>query len=213
MDTIGRSPAILSTCVKRWCFYCMQSWLFASRSYEIRYGRPFSADRAYKLGLDKKKRALTLYRAKDFACPPIRAMTFVSHILKPAIARQPALSSLESSCMSASIDTTFDHTLYWKILNFVPWKWEVRRIFAMTSQCITVDRAIDLIFASDGSDSPAVGRLSRNDDFFFSSEEDELSSMSEGSFARECITIFEHVDMTVCGHILSLRWCPKKDFS
>ena len=62
----------------------------------------------------------------------------------------------------------------------------------MASRRITADRAIDLIFASDGSD----GRLSSNDDFFFSSEEDKLSSLSEGSFAKECITIFGHVDMT-----------------
>ena len=28
--------------------FCMQSWLFARRSYEIRYGRPFPANRACK---------------------------------------------------------------------------------------------------------------------------------------------------------------------
>ena len=81
----------------------------------------------------------------------------------------------------------------------------------MASRRITADCAIDLIFASDGSDGPAVGRLSSNDDFSFSSEEDWLSSLSEGSFAKDCNTIFGHVDMTIYGHILSLPMC-KKDF-
>ena len=48
MDTIGKGPAILSDLRKRLALFCKQSWLFATRSYEIRYGRPFSAIRACK---------------------------------------------------------------------------------------------------------------------------------------------------------------------
>ena len=48
MDTIGKGPAILSTCVKRWRFFaCKVGFLLQDRT-KIRYGRPFSADRACK---------------------------------------------------------------------------------------------------------------------------------------------------------------------
>ena len=64
----------------------------------------------------------------------------------------------------------------------------------MASRRITADRAFGLIFTSDDN----------NDDFSFSSEEDDLSDFS-------CFTIFGHVEMTIYGHIWSLRWCPEKD--
>ena len=57
--------------------------------------------------------------------------------------------------------------------------------FAMASQCITTDHAIDLIFASDYSNGPAVSLPPSIDDFSFSLEEDDLSSLSEGSFEND----------------------------
>ena len=69
----------------------------------------------------------------------------------------------------------------------------------MASRRINADRAFGLLFASDAFGGPAIGRPSSNDDFSFSSEEDDLSDFS-------CFTIFGHIEMTIYyyGHILSL---------
>ena len=45
MDTIGEGPAILHLRTTL-ALSCMQSRILATRSYEIRYGQPFSANRA-----------------------------------------------------------------------------------------------------------------------------------------------------------------------
>ena len=97
--------------------------------------------------------------------------------------------------MSGSIDNTFDRTLHWKFLSFVPSKWEVRRIFAMASwRCGQCDWPN---LCSGDSDGHTVGGPSSNNNFSFSSEEDNLSDFS-------CFTIFGHWDTVRHWRMISL---------
>ena len=63
------------------------------------------------------------------------------------------------------------------------------------------------------TDGPTVCRPSSNDtERYVDADVVSLLALVVKWPRFSCFTIFGHVDMTVHGHILTLRWCPENDF-